>query len=69
MSLLQLSLAYLRRRPLGTLLNVVLLALGLATIVVLLLFSAQVERNLTTNAEGIDVVVGAKGSPGRPHAN
>ncbi|MEO1074739.1 MAG: FtsX-like permease family protein [Bacteroidota bacterium] len=63
MSLLQLSLAYLRRRPFGTVLNVVLLALGLATIVVLLLFSAQVERNLSANSEGIDVVIGAKGSP------
>ncbi|MEL7363549.1 MAG: ABC transporter permease, partial [Bacteroidota bacterium] len=63
MTLLQLSLAYLRRRPLGTLLNVVLLALGLATIVVLLLFSAQVERNVSTNAKGIDAVLGAQGSP------
>lgn len=63
MNLFSLSLAYLRRRPWGTLLNVTLLALGIAIIVVLLLFSHQVERSLTSNAEGIDLVVGAKGSP------
>ena len=63
MNLVKLSFSYIRKRPLGTLLNVVLLALGIATIVVLLLFSRQFEDNLTRNAEGIDLVVGAKGSP------
>lgn len=63
MNLLRLTLSYVRSRPLNTLLNILLLALGIATIVVLLLFSRQVEGNLTRNAEGIDLVVGAKGSP------
>ncbi len=63
MKLLQLALAYLRHRPLNTLLNVILLALGVAMIVVLLLFSAQVEDRLTRDSRGIDMVVGAKGSP------
>lgn len=63
MSLLALVLAYLRQRPLATALNVLLLALGVATITVLLLFSRQVERNLAAGAEGIDFVIGAKGSP------
>jgi putative ABC transport system permease protein len=62
-SALHLALAYLRQRPLATGLNVLLLALGVATIAVLLLFSRQVERNLAAGAEGIDFVVGAKGSP------
>ena len=63
MRLLQLALAYLRHRPLNTFLNVILLALGVAMIVVLLLFSAQVEDRLTRDSRGIDMVVGAKGSP------
>ena len=63
MKLLQLALAYLRHRSLNTFLNVILLALGVAMIVVLLLFSAQVEDRLTRDSRGIDMVVGAKGSP------
>ena len=63
MKLFQLALAYLRHRPLNTFLNVVLLALGMAMIVVLLLFSSQVEDRLTRDSRGIDMVVGAKGSP------
>lgn len=63
MNLMKLSLSYLRRRLLNTLLNVLLLSMGIATVVLLLLFSYQLEDNLYKNAEGIDVVVGAKGSP------
>ncbi|MGF1670131.1 MAG: ABC transporter permease [Balneolaceae bacterium] len=63
MNLFKLSFSYLRRRPLNTLLNILLLSFGIATITVLLLFSYQVEENLHKNARGIDVVVGAKGSP------
>ncbi len=63
MNLPKLSFSYIKQRTLSTLLNVVLLALGIATIVVLLLFSHQLEENLTKNAQGIDLVVGAKGSP------
>ena len=63
MKLLQLALAYLRHRALNTFLNMILLALGVAMIVVLLLFSAQVEDRLTRESRGIDMVVGAKGSP------
>lgn len=63
MSLLRLSLSYLRRRPLTAVLNALLLALGVATIVVLLLFSRQLEDGLARDARGIDLVVGAKGSP------
>jgi putative ABC transport system permease protein len=63
MKLFHLALAYLRHRPLNTFLNVILLALGVAMIVVLLLFSAQMEDRLTRDSRGIDMVVGAKGSP------
>jgi putative ABC transport system permease protein len=63
MTLAGLSLAYLRDRALNTGLNILLLALGVATLVILLLFSAQLEGRFEKDAEGIDMVVGAKGSP------
>lgn len=63
MNLAILSASYLRKRPATTLLNVLILGLGIATIVVLLLVSSQVRDNLTRNSRGIDLVVGAKGSP------
>ncbi|MBO6576917.1 MAG: ABC transporter permease [Rhodothermales bacterium] len=63
MNLFRLSVSYMRQRTLATLLNVVVLALGVATIVVLLIVSTQVRDNLSRNSTGIDLVVGAKGSP------
>jgi putative ABC transport system permease protein len=63
MTLAGLSFAYLRDRALNTALNILLLALGVATLVILLLFSAQLEGRFERDAEGIDMVVGAKGSP------
>jgi putative ABC transport system permease protein len=63
MNLFKLSYAYLKRRALNTFLNVLLLAFGIGTVTILLLFSYQMEENLYNNAQGIDVVVGAKGSP------
>ena len=63
MTLAGLSLAYLRARPLSSALNLLLLALGTATITVLLLTTEQLENRMTRDARGIDLVVGAKGSP------
>jgi putative ABC transport system permease protein len=63
MNLAAISLAYLRARPLGAALNVLLLALGVATVTVLLLASRQLESRMHGDARGIDLVVGAKGSP------
>jgi putative ABC transport system permease protein len=48
---------------LAALLNVLLLGLGLASITFLLLVAHQVERAFDRDLAGIDVVVGAKGSP------
>jgi putative ABC transport system permease protein len=58
-----LSLSYLRARPLSTALSLVLLALGVGTIAMLLLVTAQLEARMLRDARGIDLVVGAKGSP------
>ncbi len=63
MNLVKLSFSYIKKRPLSTLLNVLILALGIATLIVLLLVSDRMQHNLTRNAEGVDLVVGAKGSP------
>jgi putative ABC transport system permease protein len=63
MNLLQLAWSYLRARPLGTLLNVLLLALGIGTIGFVLIVNGQIGDSLTRDAKGIDLVVGAKGSP------
>ncbi len=63
MNLFALSFAYIRARELNAALNVLLLGLGVGTIVVLLLFSRQFEQRLGRDAQGIDLVVGAKGSP------
>jgi putative ABC transport system permease protein len=54
---------YLKARPLNTGINIVLLSLGIAVITLLLLFNKQLEKKITENAKGIDLVVGAKGSP------
>jgi putative ABC transport system permease protein len=54
---------YLWSRPLGAALNVLLLSLGLASITFLLLVAHQLSRAFDRDLAGIDVVVGAKGSP------
>lgn len=61
--MLSLALAYLRDRGLVTVLNILLLALAVATLVILLLFSSQLATRFERDAKGIDLVVGAKGSP------
>ncbi|MFT4934148.1 MAG: putative ABC transport system permease protein [Pseudoalteromonas distincta] len=63
MTLAGLSLAYLKDRALNTTLNVLLLTLSVATLVILVLFSSQLAERFDRDARGIDLVVGAKGSP------
>jgi putative ABC transport system permease protein len=63
MKTIALSWRYLWSRPLGAALNVLLLSLGLASITFLLLVSYQLDKAFEKDLAGIDVVVGAKGSP------
>jgi putative ABC transport system permease protein len=50
-------------RPGAALLHVLLIALGVATMTVLLLVSTQMQRSFERDLAGVDVVVGSKGSP------
>jgi putative ABC transport system permease protein len=54
---------YLWSRPLGAALNLLLLSLGLGSITFLLLVGFQLNKAFDRDLAGIDVVVGAKGSP------
>src|SRR5690554_5397122 len=63
MNMLTLSWKYLIAKPFNTILNIVLLALGLSILTVLILLQDQFEDKMTRDAQGIDLVVGAKGSP------
>ncbi|MDW7692323.1 ABC transporter permease [Flammeovirgaceae bacterium SG7u.111] len=63
MNLIKISWNYLLSKPLNTFLNLLILALGLATIVILSILSVQFEEKIDSNSKKIDLVVGAKGSP------
>ncbi len=63
MNIFKLVWNYLKARPLNTAINILLLSLGIAVITILLIVNNQLEEKISTNARGIDLVVGAKGSP------
>ncbi|MCB0634090.1 MAG: ABC transporter permease [Saprospiraceae bacterium] len=63
MNLLFLSWKNLIFKPLGSLLSLVLFALGIGLISLLLLLQQQLQDNFERNLAGIDLVIGAKGSP------
>ncbi len=63
MTWLRLAFANLRAAPLTSFINVLLFALGTASIVLLLLIGDQFARSVSRDARGIDLVLGAKGSP------
>jgi len=52
-----------RDRPLTAALHTLMMAAGVAVATALLLFSVQSDRRLAHDARGIDLVIGAKGSP------
>lgn len=63
MNLLKLSWSYLKAKPFATLLSTILVALGVSLTSILFLLNDQFQDRLYRNIEGIDLVVGAKGSP------
>lgn len=63
MNLIALSWKNLVNKPLALLLSLVLFALGVGLISLLLLVNKQLEEKFEKNLAGIDLVLGAKGSP------
>jgi putative ABC transport system permease protein len=63
MNALQISLKDIKANKLSALLNLLLIAFGIAILTVLLLGGKQINDKLENNAKDIDLVVGAKGSP------
>jgi len=50
-------------KPLNTLLSVILLTASVAIISLLILLQEQFEKQFSSNIDGVDLVIGAKGSP------
>jgi putative ABC transport system permease protein len=63
MNLLKISLANLKEKKLNSFLSAMLLTLGIGMISLLLLLNKQLDEQFRRNIRGIDMVVGAKGSP------
>jgi len=63
MNLLKLSWKNLTNKPLAMLLSLVLFALGVGLISFLFLVNSQINDKFEKNLAGIDLVIGAKGSP------
>lgn len=63
MNLLKISVANLKEKKLNSFLSALLLTLGIGMISLLLLLDRQLDEQFKKNIKGIDMVVGAKGSP------
>ncbi|MGV3764342.1 ABC transporter permease [Parapedobacter sp.] len=63
MNMLQIAWKNIRQSPATSILGILLTAFGTGILCVLLLTSRQIEDQLENNSRGIDLVVGAKGSP------
>lgn len=63
MNLLYLSYSYLKQNLLQTFVNSLLIALGVGMILLLLIANQQVTDKFTKDLQGVNMVIGAKGSP------
>lgn len=63
MNLFLLSFKNVYARPLSSAMSSVLFAFGVSIIVLILLVNHHLKTQIAKNAEGIDLVIGAKGSP------
>jgi putative ABC transport system permease protein len=63
MNIIALSRKNVLAKPLNTLMSVLLFALSIGLITFLALFNHQLKKGLESNLAGIDLVIGAKGSP------
>jgi len=63
MNIFKLSIKNIFNRPLSSVLSVILLSLGVSMISLLILINTVLKEQMDNNLKGIDMVVGAKGSP------
>ena len=63
MNIYRLSWRNLTSNPLNTFLSILLMSFGVGVISLILLINNQIEGQLQRNIRGVDMVVGAKGSP------
>ena len=63
MNIFKLSFKNIFHKPVGTVLSIVLLTLAVGIISILIHVNASIENQMNNNLKGIDMVVGAKGSP------
>lgn len=63
MNIIQFNYRQIKSRPLSSVLNIILFATGVTIISLLFLLKDSFESQMDKNARGIDLVVGAKGSP------
>ncbi|CCG98247.1 protein of unknown function DUF214 [Fibrella aestuarina BUZ 2] len=63
MNLAKISWSNLKDKPLSSFLSGLLMTLGIAIISLLLLLNKQLQDQFSRNVRGIDMVIGAKGSP------
>ena len=63
MNIKSLSWRNLLSSPLNTTLSILLMTLGIGMISLILLINKEVNQQVERNLKGIDMVVGAKGSP------
>jgi putative ABC transport system permease protein len=63
MKIIKLAFKNIISKPLNLLLSIILFALGVGLINFLLLFQDQLQKKFEANLAGLDLVIGAKGSP------
>src|SRR5688500_18792634 len=63
MTISHLSWKNILAKPLNSFMSVLLFALSIGLITFMLLFNQQLKKGLDSNLAGIDLVIGAKGSP------
>ena len=62
-TLITISFKNIFHKPVGTILSIVLLTLAVGIISILIHVNSSIENQMNNNLKGIDMVVGAKGSP------
>ena len=63
MNIFKLSFKNIFHKPVGTILSIVLLTLAVGIISILIHVNSSIKNQMNNNLKGIDMVVGAKGSP------